>query len=233
MRRRATRSSSWALRALAIAAPMLACSGRDLRHSDSALPAVPPAAKSPAADVPTAILPPAVPLSCAVTDSSIGAIRLGMTFAEAKQALPAAQFELDSDAEGAVLVGVTLGGEVLMALFANDLEEGTMDWTRRIDFMETFNPSCSTTNGVHPESLILDVEKVLGKTTTIMLSEIESREFITFERQPAGMIFRIDYTGIFDEGSRETQRFERGAKIFSIALSAQRMQDTTALRSSR
>ena len=233
MKRRATRSFSWALRALAIAAPMLACSGRDLRHSGSALPAVPPAADSPAADVPTATLPPAVSLSCAVTDSSIGPIRLGMTFAEAKQASPAALFELDSDAEGAVLVGVTLGGEALMALFADDLEEGTMDWTRRIDFMETFNPSCSTTNGVHPEALITDVEKVLGKTTKIVLSEIESRQFIRFERQPAGLTFRLDYTGIFDEGSRETQRFERDARIFSIALSALRMLDSTALRSSR
>lgn len=197
---------------------MLACTGPDVRQSDSAPTMVPLAVDTAAAAHPVAAGPPAGALACVVTDVAIGPIRLGMTFAEAKQALPAAAFEHDSDAEGAVLVGVTVGGDALMALFAEDDEEGPIDWEKRISGMETFNPSCSTTDGVHPGSLVLGAEKVLGKTRKVILSEIESRQFIEFERQPASMTFRLDYTGIFAEGSRETQRFEPGGKIFSIAL---------------
>lgn len=200
-----------------MATPMLACTGRDVRQSDSAPTTLPPAVDTPASQI-AAGAPPATQMACLVTDSSIGPIRLGMTFAEAKQALPAAAFEHDSDAEGAVLVGVKVDGDALMALFAQDDEEGPIDWGKRISGMETFKPSCSTTDGVHPGALVLDAEKVLGKTRKIILSEIESRQFIEFERQPPGMTFRLDYTGIFAEGSRETQRFEPDGKIFSIAL---------------
>jgi hypothetical protein len=50
-------------------------------------------------------------------------------------------------------------------------------------------------------------------------SEIESRQHITFDRQPAWLTFRIDYTGIFATGSRETTSYRPEAKILSISIS--------------
>ena len=73
-----------------------------------------------------------------------------------------------------------------------------------------------TREGVHPGSLALDVEKIYGRTRSVMQSEIESREYIEFEHQPAGLIFRLDYTGIFADGSRESKEFDPKGKIFSI-----------------
>lgn len=67
-------------------------------------------------------------------------------------------------------------------------------------------------------SLIADVEKILGPVSEIILSEIESREYVRFRNQPPHMLFRLDYTGQFAEGSRRTTRYAPGAKIFSIAV---------------
>ncbi len=142
-----------------------------------------------------------------------------MTVADAKQALPSGTFERSSDGDGAVLIGLTVGGDALMTLVAEDDTEGPIDWGKRIVAMETFSSLCATTDGVHPGSLVLDAEKVLGDVTTIVQSEIESREYIEFERQPAQLTFRLDYTGIFPAGSRETRRFNPKGRIFSIAIS--------------
>ena len=43
---------------------------------------------------------------------------------------------------------------------------------------------------------------------------------IVFERQPAYLTLRLDYTGISPEGQRRTTRFEPGAKIYSITVSS-------------
>lgn len=156
--------------------------------------------------------------SCVVADSAIGPIRLGMTLAEAKQSLPAATFERGLDGDGVASVGVTVDGDTLVSIVADGDDAETIAWDKRITWLETFSPRCSTKEGVHPGSLVLDVEKILGKVTKIVRSEIESREFIDFERQPPGLTFRLDYTGVFPEGSRETRSFDPKGRIFSIAV---------------
>jgi hypothetical protein len=66
---------------------------------------------------------------------------------------------------------------------------------------------------------VLDAEKAYGKTQSITVSEIESREYIRFQKHPGHLTFRIDYTGVFPVGVRETTQFDPEAKIFSIAAS--------------
>jgi hypothetical protein len=73
---------------------------------------------------------------------------------------------------------------------------------------------------VRPGTLVTDAERVLGGVRTITLSEIESREFVQFERQPAWASIRLDGTGIFAESSTETTKYQPGAKILSIAVAA-------------
>ena len=65
-----------------------------------------------------------------------------------------------------------------------------------------------------------DVEGVFGQTKEIVKSEIESREYIEFEMQPAYLTFRLDYTGIFSAGKRTTTQSEPGSKLLSIAVSS-------------
>ena len=157
--------------------------------------------------------------TCVIGTAGIGPIRPGMSVDEARRAFASATFERTSDGDGAALIGVMRAGEDLMTLYAGeDDPDAPIDWTREILAMETFSSSCSTSTGVHPGSLVVDVETILGKTRKITVSEIESREFIEFERQPTQWGFRLDYTGIFPPGARETMTFGPGAKIFSVAV---------------
>ena len=159
--------------------------------------------------------------TCLVDSTGISPIRLGMSLDDARSALPQATFARASDGDGAALVSVTLGGEAVMTLSANeDDAEAPIDWSKAIQSIETFNPSCGTAEGIRPGSLVVDVERILGKTTEIMRSEIEQREYITFARRPAGLVFRIDYTGVFPAGASRTTTFDPNAKLLSIAVSS-------------
>jgi hypothetical protein len=156
-----------------------------------------------------------------ITATGIGPIRLGMTLDEARRALPTATFKRASDGEGVALVGVALAPDVTMKLFAGeDDADAPVDWSKRIEYIETFSSAFHTAAGVHPGSLMTDVERVHGRTKEITLSEIEAREYITFEAQPAWLTFRLDYSGIFEGESRKTTSYAPGAKIFSSAISS-------------
>jgi hypothetical protein len=159
---------------------------------------------------------------CVISQSGIAPVRLGMTLQEAKKAFPSATFRRTSDGDGAALVSVSLGKEEWMTLHAGeDDPQVPIDWAKRIRFIETFHSACKTMNGVHPGLPVADVEKRFGRTREIVQSEIESREYIRFWNQPARFVFRLNYSGIFAEGSRSTSRFSPDARIYSIAVIAE------------
>lgn len=159
------------------------------------------------------------PGSCVISDAGIGPVRLGMTLREAKRAFPHAALTRTSDAEGVAFVSVVAGKDELMTLYANeDDADKPIDWSKKIASIETFHPGCVTAGGVHPGMPVRQAEKKLGKVARIVQSEIESREYLYFSRQPGNLIFRLDYTGIFPEGRHETEKFSAGAKILSITV---------------
>jgi hypothetical protein len=150
----------------------------------------------------------------------MGQARLNMTLAEARRVLSLASFARASDGDGAALVEVTFGkGDSLMLWAAEDDPAAPIDWSKRIVTIETFSAAFHTREGVHPGSLVRDVISSFGQVREIVKSEIESREYITFTRQPKGFTFRLDYTGIFPSGMRRTTRFEPNAKLWSISIS--------------
>lgn len=156
---------------------------------------------------------------CLISADGIGGIRLGMTIDEARRAVAGAEFKRASDGDGAALVAVVLGADASVSISADeDDPDAPIDWSKTIRVIETFSPSCHTGDDVRPGMLVLEVEKVFGPVKQIMKSEIESREYITFERQPENLIMRLDDTGEFPQGSRVTQRFSAGAKLLSIAV---------------
>jgi cyclophilin family peptidyl-prolyl cis-trans isomerase len=116
---------------------------------------------------------------------------------------------------------VTLGhGEQLTLWADEDDADAPIDWMRSVAVIEAFDPAFHTAEGVHAGSPVTVVEGVYGPTVRIERSEIESREFIRFERQPKSLMFRLDYSGEFDEGARVTTRFRPGATIWSIAITS-------------
>ena len=144
-----------------------------------------------------------------------------MTLAEAQRALPAATFARASDGEGVALVKVTLAPDRSLTLWAEeDDPDAAIDWSKKVRTIETFSPAFHTAEGVHPDAAVSEVESVYGRTRSIEMSEIESRQFIVFATQPEYLTLRLNYTGIFRDGERSTTEFEPDAKIMSIAVSS-------------
>jgi len=156
-----------------------------------------------------------------ITEAGIGPIKLGMTLSEAKQALPTASFSRTWDGDGVAQIVVKTKGSTMMVLFVGEADPSKpVNWSKKITSIATFSPNYSTNRGVHPGSLVVETEKQYGKVTRIVESEIESRQFVEFQNQPRGMIFRIDYSGIFKKGQPETVNYRPDAKILSITISA-------------
>jgi hypothetical protein len=160
------------------------------------------------------------PDSLLITPTHIGRFVLGATLADARGAHPGAGLARVSDGEGVALVEATLAGGEAMILYAGEEDpEAAIDWTRAITTIEVFDPAFRTAEGVHPGSPVEGVERVWGRVRGIFRSEIESRQYIEFERQPMGFMLRLNDMGRFAEGSRVTTTYEPGAKIYSIAIS--------------
>ena len=158
-------------------------------------------------------------MRCMISAKGVGPVQLGMTLRRARNAFPQARFTRTTDGEGVALVGVLFAKTDLMVLYAGeDNPDAAIDWSRKIEIIETFHSGCKMANGVGPGTLITDVEKRLGKVKKISLSEIESREYVDFANQPDNFWFRLDYTGVFPEGARITKKFQPDARIFSIAV---------------
>ena len=156
-----------------------------------------------------------------ITATGIGPVQLGMTIQEARTALPEAKWVRTSNGEGAALVDVRFGREAVMTLFAGEEDpDKPVDWARKITSIESFSSAYSTAAGVRVGTLVLDAEKAYGPTQSVIRSEVESREYITFKGQPEHLTFRIDDSGDFPEGSRTTTRVAPQGKIFSITISA-------------
>ncbi len=158
---------------------------------------------------------PEIPSYRLISADGVGGIRLGMTLGEARRAVPSASFARTSDGEGVALVEIILGPDVSIIAYADEDDSAApIDWTKKVTNLETFSAAFQTAEGAHPGSLVADVEKSYGKTKEVMTSEVESREFITFERQPAGLAIRLDNTG--DSSS------PAGRRLLSIAVTRRR-----------
>ncbi|HEX6574662.1 MAG TPA: hypothetical protein VF042_06785 [Gemmatimonadaceae bacterium] len=156
----------------------------------------------PADTVAAATNPPAVttdppkPDGYIIDAKGIGPVKLGMALGEVRNSLPSARIERTSDGEGVALVEITIEpGSSVIAYAGEDNPEAGIDWTKSISMLETFSERFHTTEGVHPASTIPEAEKAYGKTRSRETSEIESREYITFEKQPSGLTFRISPDG--------------------------------------
>lgn len=154
--------------------------------TDSAVAAFPDSIGAPA---------PATPVEAGyvIDKESMGALRLGMTLQQARDAMPSAQFKRTSDGEGVALVEVTFApGSSAIVYAGEDNPEAPIDWKKSISNIETFSESFHTAEGAHPKAPVADVEKIYGKTKSTETSEIESRQYITFANQPSWVTFRLE-----------------------------------------
>jgi hypothetical protein len=153
-----------------------------------------------------------------ITADGFAGLTLGMTLDEARQRLKGVLFERTSDGDGAALVTIRFPAGQNVVVFAGEDDPDTaIDWARAIQVIETFDSHFVTADGVRVGSLVTDITARLGAVREIVKSEIESRQYVTFERQPPWLMLRIDHSGEFD-GARRTTRYRPTARISSIAV---------------
>jgi len=159
-----------------------------------------------------------------ITKNSVGPIRLGMSVAQARKAVPKLKFARTTDGEGMALIEVKGGETADMVLYAGeDDAEGPIHENAKIQLIKVFGQAYKTANGVHPGMPLREVEKKYGKLTNISMSEIESREYAEFARQPAGLLFQvglpeIGIAGKYPEGKRETAVYVPSAVVTNIEI---------------
>ncbi len=157
--------------------------------------------------------------------NSAGPVKTGMTVAEARKAMPGFEMKRTSDGEGLALISVERSGETHMVLFAGeDDPEARINDAAKIEYIEVLSSKYKTPQGLFPGMKISNAEKLAGKVTEIMLSEIESREYADFENGPKDYSFRLlsekGMAGIYQGSSRTTKRYTPGAYIYTISVSS-------------
>jgi hypothetical protein len=170
--------------------------------------------------------PPASSASSAlrITSSSAGPVRLGMTVAEARKALPKHRISRTTDGEGLALIEVKKGDTVEMVLYAGEENpDKPIAEKAKVEAVSVYGPAYATAEGVHPGMTLREVEKRYGKLTSITMSEIEAREYADFARKPAGLQLRvglpeIGIAGKYAEGKRETKAYAPSAVVTSIEI---------------
>jgi hypothetical protein len=158
-----------------------------------------------------------------ITEKSIGPVRLGMTVARVRKLLPGYKLSRTSDGEGLALIAVERRGKTLMTLYAGESDPNRRINARAvIEHIEAIDASYRTLAGVHPGMSLRQVEKRYGKLKEITLSEIESREYASFEKQPAGVHLRVmsdsGTAGTYAEGGNSAKQHASNAYVFSISI---------------
>jgi hypothetical protein len=160
-----------------------------------------------------------------ITKNSAGPVRLGMTVAQARKALPKQKFSRTADGEGLALIEVKSGETLEMILYAGeDNAESPINEKARVQAISVFGERYMTAEGVHPGMPLRDVEKKYGKLTGISMSEIEMREYAEFSKKPASMLLKvglpeIGIAGKYAEGKRETKTYFPSAVVTDIEIS--------------
>jgi hypothetical protein len=159
----------------------------------------------------------------AIGSKSAGNLKLGMTVSEARKAMPGFTFKRTSDGEGLALIAVEKAGDTHMVLFAGeDDPDSKIDDTAKVEYIEVFSPKYKTPEGLSPRMKLAQAEKISGKITEIILSEIESREYATFENGGKEYSVRLmnenGMAGVYANASNTTTKYAPGAYIFSIGI---------------
>lgn len=142
-----------------------------------------------------------------------------MKLIEIHEVYPTAKLTRTRDGDGVALVAVIINKEDFAIIYAGeDNPYSKINLSKPVEFIETFNSSCSTKDGIRPGIQLVQAEKKLGKIKEIVQSEIEARQYATFKKTPQKVIFRIDYCGDFKNDMRRTTKYLLGCKILSIGV---------------
>lgn len=164
------------------------------------------------------------PSSSVITGERAGRIRLGMTVAEARKAVAPMKLERTSDGEGIALIALKRGKDTVMTIYAGEEDrDAAIAENAKIEQIWVWDKNYRTSEGISPGMRLAEAEKISGPVKEIVRSEIESREFVEFARQPSGIMFRLySGDGVFAAGSSTTAKYRPAARILSIEVVGER-----------
>lgn len=170
-----------------------------------------------------------------ITPNSVGSIRLGMTVAEARQAMSGAKFARFIGSEEAALISVSIGSKHILTLggeeenaLDNDGKETPVNENGIVGYIEVLDSRYQTADGVHIGMTVADAEKKYGKVKSIY-NDAHGGEIAEFTNQPKGFVFVFkgkqtsadgyNLAGIYTEdGEGTTVKYNAGAYISSISI---------------
>lgn len=158
-----------------------------------------------------------------ITSTSVDKVKLGMTVAEVRKAIRPKTIRRTTDGEGVALIEVKEGKKKIMSLYAGESNpESNINQSAKITNIEVWSPCYKTAAGVYVGMPLKEVEQHYGNLKEIYLTEIESREYAEFEKQPKGLSLRVysknGTAGIYPEGSIKTKHFRADAYVLSILV---------------
>lgn len=166
----------------------------------------------------------ATPVSPVISETGIGAAVLGMTLADLKQALPNAEFTVESpfivDFDA---IAVSQDGEVQFYILY--LAGETFTDSDVVQGLMTKNATYKTAEGVGAGTRLSEAETAYGQVTLAYNIDNEGREFARFEQQPSTNISfgtgngNTETAGIYPSPTsdfNETQDYRDEATIESV-----------------
>lgn len=151
-----------------------------------------------------------------ITDTRAGAIELGMLSTDIPTAIPKTKATLEQDGEGIEWMVLSADGEQLMSIMLDRS-------THTASLIRVLSPRFATPEGVKVGENLQSVGEKLGGLKEIQWTEIESREFATFNNAPVTMVFQVvgdkdAPAGIYPNGETITTTAASSATIHSIWL---------------
>ncbi|MEG4528999.1 hypothetical protein [Microcoleus sp. D2_18a_D3] len=165
--------------------------------------------------------------SLTISDRTIGAAKVGMTFGQLKKALGStAQFKVESpfmvDFDS---VAVSRSGKVQYRII---YAAGTkLKDTDVIELLMTDNPNYKTVQGVGPGMTLKQAEAIYGQATLSYNVDNEMREGVVFAKQPTRNIMFVpkaegkQFAGVYGAGEGgfyQTNKYQTNAVIRSVMV---------------
>lgn len=157
--------------------------------------------------------------ACLIQSGSVGPIHVGMTVAQARQALRGATLKASEDAERLPILSVIQDGLHTMDLYY-DVDEPAKE-RAKVELIRVFDGRCATRDGVHPGMPLPDVSQRYGHLKRLMTTDTESREYAEFEKTPNWLEIQVGngQAGIYPDGKRCTSNYVPSARIASLWVS--------------
>jgi len=154
--------------------------------------------------------------ACRIDAKAVGALRLGMTVAQARRALKGFTITARQDLDQLGILAVARNGTRLLDLYPD--QDNPNKQAAVIEVIRVYDPECATVDGVHPGMLLREAEQRYRRVTRLVQTESEPREYAEFAKLPPWISVQVGNgeAGIYAKGRRCGSSYQPSARITSL-----------------